>query len=154
MRPNAGNGVLLFEFCRHRRPLRPGVGCQRVAIWDFDAHHGNGTEAIVSGNKRIRLASVHQYPGYPGTGGISHANSFNWPIPPRTDPKSMPRPSTRHLIAYSNSVRTLIGSAGFDAFIRDPLTEMTLEQEDFASFGRRLNETGLASGCDSGGRLQ
>ena len=41
---------------------------QRVAIWDFDAHHGNGTEAIVAHNPRIAFASIHQFPGYPGTG--------------------------------------------------------------------------------------
>ena len=43
-------------------------GVERVAIWDFDAHHGNGTEDIVRGNPRIAFASIHQFPGYPGTG--------------------------------------------------------------------------------------
>src|SRR5580704_11316848 len=47
------------------------VGCERVAIWDFDAHHGNGTEAIVFGDHRIRFASIHQSPCYPGTGTVS-----------------------------------------------------------------------------------
>ena len=56
------------------------IGCERVAIWDFDAHHGNGTEEIVFGNRRIRFASIHQYPGYPGTGTVSRGNVFNWPI--------------------------------------------------------------------------
>ena len=122
------------------------AGCERVAIWDFDAHHGNGTEAIVSGHNRIRFASVHQYPGYPGTGGVSRANSFNWPIPPRTDAEKHASAVYRALdCLFEFSPDILLVSAGFDAFIGDPLTEMTLEQEDFASFGRRLNETGLAS---------
>ena len=62
------------------------IGCERVAIWDFDTHHGNGTEEIVFGNRRIGFASIHQYPGYPGTGTVSRGNVFNWPIPPRSDP--------------------------------------------------------------------
>src|SRR5208283_3253333 len=63
------------------------IGCERVAIWDFDAHHGNGTEEIVLGNRRMRFASIHQYPGYPGTGTVSRGNVFNWPIPPHSDPE-------------------------------------------------------------------
>lgn len=122
------------------------AGCERVAIWDFDAHHGNGTEAIVSGHHRIRFASVHQYPGYPGTGAVSRANSFNWPIPPRTEAEKHASAVYRALDCLCEfSPDILLVSAGFDAFIGDPLTEMTLEQEDFANFGRRLNETGLAS---------
>jgi acetoin utilization deacetylase AcuC-like enzyme len=122
------------------------IGCERVAIWDFDAHHGNGTEAIVSGNNRIRFASVHQYPGYPGTGGVSRGNSFNWPILPRTDAEKHASAVYRALdclLEFSPDI--LLVSAGFDAFVGDPLTEMTLEREHFATFGRRLNETGLAS---------
>src|SRR5881398_2687138 len=45
--------------------------CHRVAIWDFDAHHGNGTEAIVEKNSHIAFASIHQFPAYPGTGAKS-----------------------------------------------------------------------------------
>src|SRR6478609_4504856 len=61
------------------------AGCERVAIWDFDAHHGNGTEDAVFGNERIRFASIHQHPCYPGTGAASRGNVFNWPVPPRSD---------------------------------------------------------------------
>src|SRR6202043_3990924 len=59
-------------------------GANRVAIWDFDAHHGNGTEAIVAGNPRIRFASIHQFPAYPGTGAKSFANIDNYPVVPYT----------------------------------------------------------------------
>ena len=49
--------------------LPPATGkVERIAIWDFDGHHGNGTEAIVAHNERIRFASIHQFPAYPGTG--------------------------------------------------------------------------------------
>jgi acetoin utilization deacetylase AcuC-like enzyme len=122
------------------------LGCERVAIWDFDAHHGNGTEAIVVGNDRIRFASVHQYPGYPGTGTVSRGNVFNWPIAPQTDPEKHASAVYRALdclLQFSPDI--ILVSAGFDAFVGDPLTEMTLEQEHFAKFGRRLKETGIAS---------
>ena len=51
-------------------------GVERVAIWDFDAHHGNGTEDIVAHNPRIRFASIHQFPAYPGTGAQSFAGGL------------------------------------------------------------------------------
>src|SRR6266446_9744996 len=55
---------------------------ERVAIWDFDAHHGNGTENIVAHNSRIAFASIHQSPAYPGTGLTSFANIHNFPLRP------------------------------------------------------------------------
>jgi acetoin utilization deacetylase AcuC-like enzyme len=120
------------------------AGCERVAIWDFDAHHGNGTEDIVLGHDRIRFASIHQHPCYPGTGAVSRGNVFNWPIPPRCN-------AERHASAVRQALDCLLEfhpdivlvSAGFDAYARDPLTEMTLEQEHFAKFGLWLKETGL-----------
>lgn len=122
------------------------IGCERVAIWDFDAHHGNGTEEIVCGNTRIRFTSVHQYPGYPGTGNSSYSNIFNYPIFPGSA-------SEEHIVAANQALDRcfqfnpdlLLVSAGFDAFIEDPLTEMNLEEEHFAGFGRRLREMGLST---------
>src|SRR3954471_14982446 len=55
---------------------------QRAAIWDFAAHHGNGTEDIVANNPRIPFASIHQFPGYPGTGTRSFGNIRNFPVEP------------------------------------------------------------------------
>src|SRR5205809_2370824 len=57
---------------------------ERIAIWDFDGHHGNGTEAIVANNERIRFASIHQFPAYPGTGAKSFANIDNYPVAANT----------------------------------------------------------------------
>jgi len=122
------------------------TGCERVAIWDFDAHHGNGTEEIVFGNKRIRFASIHQYPGYPGTGTASRGNVFNWPIPPHSDPDqhaSAVHRALDDLVEFNPDI--VLVSAGFDAFAGDPLTEMTLEREHFAKFGQRLRATGIAA---------
>ena len=119
-------------------------GTERVAIWDFDAHHGNGTEAILHGRDGCLFTSVHQYPGYPGTGTTSFDNCRNWPVAPRT-------PRAKHLAALRESLDAVIAfrpglvlvSAGFDAFVQDPLTAMTLETDDFATLGCWLRETGL-----------
>jgi acetoin utilization deacetylase AcuC-like enzyme len=121
-------------------------GAERVAIWDFDAHHGNGTEDIVAGNPRIAFASIHQFPGYPGTGTRSFGNIHNFPVAPLT-PRlthvAEVRRALDELIAFKPDL--LLVSAGFDAYAGDPITEMTLEPEDFATFGKWLRETNIPS---------
>ncbi len=116
----------------------------RIAIWDFDAHHCNGTEAILKDREGIRVCSVHQSPGYPGTGLRDAANCLNWPVPPRaTRGRHMEslRASLDAVVAHKPDL--VLVSAGFDAYVGDPITEMALEEEDFASLGRWLRETGL-----------
>jgi acetoin utilization deacetylase AcuC-like enzyme len=111
-------------------------GAKRVAIWDFDAHHGNGTEDIVANNSRIRFASIHQFPAYPGTGGKSFANIDNYPVRPQTlrqEHVDVCKRALDKLVAFRPDL--ILVSAGFDAYVRDPLVEMTLEHEDFAMFG-------------------
>jgi acetoin utilization deacetylase AcuC-like enzyme len=123
-------------------------GAARVAIWDFDAHHGNGTEAIVASHPEIAFASVHQFPGYPGTGTHSLGDMHNFPIAPYT-------PRTPHRAAVEQALAVLIKfkpdlllvSAGFDAYVGDPITQMSLEKEDFALFGQWLRESGLPAGA-------
>ena len=114
---------------------------QRIGIWDFDGHHGNGTEAVVTHNERIRFASIHQFPAYPGTGAKSFANIDNYPIAPYTPREGMlnvARRSLDKLIAFEPDL--LLVSAGFDAYARDPLLQLTLEHEDFATFGEWLSD--------------
>jgi acetoin utilization deacetylase AcuC-like enzyme len=114
-------------------------GAERVAIWDFDAHHGNGTENIVAHNPRIEFASIHQFPAYPGTGAKSFANIDNYPVAPQT-------PREKHVDVTERALQKLLKfkpdlllvSAGFDAYSGDPLVQMTLEQEDFTKFGEWL----------------
>jgi acetoin utilization deacetylase AcuC-like enzyme len=123
-------------------------GAQRVAIWDFDAHHGNGTEEIVANNPQIAFASVHQFPGFPGTGTRSSGNIQNFhvsPFTPRSEHVAEVRRALDTLIAFKPDL--LLVSAGFDAYSGDPITEMTLEQDDFATFGRWLHETDIAAGA-------
>lgn len=114
---------------------------ERVAIWDFDAHHGNGTEAIVGQNSRIAFASIHQFPGYPGTGTKSFANVANYPLGPGT-PRShhieVANRALEELMAFKPDL--LLVSAGFDAYASDPLLQMMLEPEDFSTFGEWLHE--------------
>ena len=114
-------------------------GAERVGIWDFDAHHGNGTEDIVAGNPRIAFASIHQFPAYPGTGTKSFANIDNYPVAPYTQRKqyvAVAKRALEKLLKFKPSV--LLVSAGFDAFAGDPLVQMTLDYEDFAAFGELL----------------
>jgi acetoin utilization deacetylase AcuC-like enzyme len=123
-------------------------GVERVAIWDFDAHHGNGTEDIVSNNPRIRCASIHQFPGYPGTGTRSFANIRNFPVAPltaRMEHVAEVRRALDELIAFKPNL--LLVSAGFDAYAGDPITEMSLAPEDFATFGNWLRETDIPAGA-------
>jgi acetoin utilization deacetylase AcuC-like enzyme len=116
-------------------------GAKRVAIWDFDAHHGNGTEDIIANNPRIRFASIHQFPAYPGTGAKSFANIDNYPVAPFTPREQhvdIAKRALEKLLQFKPSL--LLVSAGFDAYARDPLVQMTLELEDFATFGQRLGK--------------
>jgi acetoin utilization deacetylase AcuC-like enzyme len=116
----------------------------RVAVWDFDAHHGNGTEDILQDRAGIFFASVHQYPGYPGTGIASQGNVANFPVAPHT-------PRASHLSELARSWDAVLAfkpdlvlvSAGFDAYVGDPITQMTLEAVDFVELGRWLAQAGL-----------
>src|SRR5205085_6076839 len=106
-------------------------GAERIGIWDFDAHHGNGTEDVVAQYPQIIFASVHQSPAYPGTGLTSFDNIHNFPIRPYTR-------RSAHLITAERALEQLLAakpdliltSAGFDAFRADPITQLTLERED------------------------
>ena len=123
-------------------------GATRVGIWDFDAHHGNGTEAIVAGDPRIAFASVHQFPGYPGTGTHSSGNVHNFAVPPLCA-----RQQHRDAVARALEVLRefkpdlLLVSAGFDAYAGDPITQMSLEHEDFGLFGQWLRESSIPVGA-------
>jgi acetoin utilization deacetylase AcuC-like enzyme len=122
-------------------PTTTKAPVERVAIWDFDAHHGNGTEAIVAHNARIAFASIHQFPGYPGTGTKSFANVANYPLgpgTPRNQHVEVAKRALDKLVAFKPDL--LLVSAGFDAYARDPLVQMTLELEDFSTFGEWLRQ--------------
>jgi acetoin utilization deacetylase AcuC-like enzyme len=123
---------------------RQNPSVRRVAVWDFDAHHGNGTEAILMDREGFLYCSVHQSPCYPGTGLRDIGNSRNWPIPPHAARGTHMDALRESLDAATRFQPDLIlVSAGFDAYVGDPITEMTLEVDDFAALGRWLREAGI-----------
>lgn len=136
------NQTAIAALSAQRGPTGNAKG-RKIAVWDFDAHHGNGTEAILHGRNDIFFASVHQYPGYPGSGAQDHGpNTRNWPVlphTPRVDHMAALRASLDAVVSFSPDL--ILVSAGFDAYVRDPITTMTLEVGDFATLGRWLRET-------------
>jgi acetoin utilization deacetylase AcuC-like enzyme len=121
------------------------TGIERVAVFDFDVHHGNGTEAILLNKRGAVFASVHQSPCYPGTGKEdAGTNCFNYPVAPKT-PRAIYRDTlSRALDRVLATKPQLIGvSAGFDCYARDPLAQETLEAEDFEWLGQTLCQCGV-----------
>jgi acetoin utilization deacetylase AcuC-like enzyme len=116
------------------------TGIKRVAIFDFDVHHGNGTEDVLLNREGAAFFSIHQFPAYPGTGrGNVGNNCFNYPVPP-----TLPRKDYRDVFSSAfeqlkQFKPELVGvSAGFDAYARDPLAQETLEAEDFYWLGQEI----------------
>lgn len=116
------------------------TGIKRVAVFDFDVHHGNGTEDIFLKRPATAYYSIHQFPAYPETGRNNvGTNCFNFPVPPalpRHDYREVLSSALEHLKEFKPE---LIGvSAGFDAYARDPLAQETLEAEDFYWLGQEI----------------
>ena len=121
------------------------AGAKRVAVFDFDVHHGNGTEAILQNRPNVVFASIHQHPCYPGTGTANVGNNcFNFPVAPRT-PREMYRKVLTQALEQLKSFKPelMAVSAGFDCYARDPLAQETLEAEDFYWLGESLRKTGI-----------
>jgi len=114
----------------------------KVAIIDFDVHHGNGTQDIFYDNQKVLYISTHQYPYYPGTGGEKekgkYNNIFNIPLPAGTT-------SEEYLNAYEFVLKKIkefkpefiLFSAGFDAHKDDPLAQLQLTSKDFYDLTKR-----------------
>ncbi|SHE73758.1 Acetoin utilization deacetylase AcuC [Kaistia soli DSM 19436] len=112
-------------------------GAERVAIIDWDVHHGNGTQAIFWDDPSVLYASTHQMPLYPGTGAASETgagNIVNAPLPPGADGEAFRAAFETRLLPALDAFRPdlIIISAGFDAHWRDPLGGLELREEDFA----------------------
>ncbi|HVY50335.1 MAG TPA: histone deacetylase family protein [Devosia sp.] len=127
------------------REAQRKYGAERVAIVDFDVHHGNGTEDIFQSDRSVFYGSSHQMPLFPGTGAASETgvgNIFNAPLPPRTGSEEM-------RIAYEERILPALDafspdfifiSAGFDADYRDPLAQLNWRPDDFGWVTLRLME--------------
>jgi len=116
------------------------TGTKRVAVLDFDVHHGNGTEDILLNQRGIEFFSVHEHPSYPHTGAENAGhNCFNYPITPGT-PRLIYRAKLANALDDLRSYRPelIAVSAGFDAYLRDPLADGSLLAEDFYWLGESL----------------
>ncbi|WP_347265553.1 histone deacetylase family protein [Roseococcus pinisoli] len=129
-------------------------GLERVAILDFDVHHGNGTQDCVQNDPSILFASSQQMPLYPGTGEASETgvgNVFNAPLPPGAGGDAF-REAWEGLLPAVEAFapQLVIVSAGFDAHARDPLAQLRLAEPDFAWITQQI--CALADRC-CGGRV-
>lgn len=121
------------------------TGSRKVAVYDFDVHHGNGTEAILLNKPDTAFFSIHQHPCYPGTGTKNIGNNcFNYPVAPQTPREEYRKVLRRALDDLAKFKPDLIGvSAGFDAYSRDPIAQETLEAEDFYWMGQEIRKLGI-----------
>ncbi len=136
--PNRPMGFCLFNNAAvaalHAR-IRWGI--ERVAVVDFDVHHGNGTQAMFAADPGLFYASSHQSPCYPGTGERSErgvaGNIVNAPLPARTAGPAFRAAWAETILPQLDAFAPglLIVSAGFDAHIADPLAQLRLETEDY-----------------------
>ena len=117
----------------------------KIAIIDFDVHHGNGTQDIFYDNEKVLFISTHQYPYYPGSGSEKEKGDFNNIL---NIPLEAGTSAEKYLNAYENVLNKvrefkpefLLISAGFDAHIDDPLAQLQLSSEDFYKITKRTLE--------------
>ena len=126
------------------RHAQADLGVERVAIIDWDVHHGNGTEAIVEGDESILFVSLHEWPLYPGSGGpgTDTTTTINVPLPRGSGDaayaeafRSRVEPAVR---AFDPEL--LIVSAGFDAHVGDPLAGMQVTADGFRELASRCTQ--------------
>ncbi len=118
-------------------------GLERVAIIDFDVHHGNGTEDIVAGDERILFCSCFQHPFYPGSGVDSNApNVLNLPLPARTDGAAFSAAIEQQWLPRLDAFapQLILISAGFDGHAEDDMAHFMLREADYAWITRELHK--------------
>jgi len=133
---------------------RAAHGMERVAVVDFDVHHGNGTQHSFENDPGMFYASSHQWPCYPGTGSTSETgvagNVVNAPLSPGSGSDKFRAAYTEIILPALRDFapELLIISAGFDAHRRDPLAQLSLETADYAWVTRELLDV-AADHCDN-----
>jgi len=116
---------------------RKKYGCERIAVVDFDVHHGNGTQDIFWSDKDLFFGSTHQMPLYPGTGAVDETgagNVWNAPLRPGDGSERFKEAMESRILPALREFRPdiLLISAGFDAHRDDPLANLRLAEADFA----------------------
>jgi acetoin utilization deacetylase AcuC-like enzyme len=132
--PDQAMGFCLFSSVAVAARAAQAEGLKRVAVVDFDVHHGNGTQAVVERDPDLFFASIHQWPLYPGTGETGRRGDvLNATVPPHA-PREAWRAAFQGLMPALDDFAPdlVLISAGFDAHARDPLAHQSLEAEDYA----------------------
>jgi acetoin utilization deacetylase AcuC-like enzyme len=140
--PDRAMGFCFFDSiavaARHMQAQR---GIERVAVVDWDVHHGNGTQAIFWDDPTVFYASLHQWPFYPGTGGPGEGNetTVNVPLPAGCGDAEWLRAFELHVepAVRAFDPELVLVSAGFDAHAGDPLAQMRVTDDGFRELARR-----------------
>jgi len=143
--PDTAMGFCLFSNVAVAARVAQAEGLGRIAVIDFDVHHGNGTQAAFQDDASLFLGSIHQMPLYPGTGAASETgvgNIVNAPVEPHAASESWRATFAGSLMPALDDFAPdlVLISAGFDAHRRDPLAHQSLEAEDFAWATRAVLE--------------
>ena len=153
--PSRSMGFCLFNnVAVGAEQARKAHGLSRVAVMDFDVHHGNGTQAMFWNDEDLFYASTHQSPHYPGTGSAGErgvaGNIVNAPLPPYTGSAGFREAMQGVILPALAEFKPefLLISAGFDAHAADPLAALELTEDDFAWATRELMK--IADDCCNG----
>ena len=137
------------------RVLQNKYGVNKIAIIDFDVHHGNGTQEIFYSDETVLYASSHEFPLFPGTGSEQETgvgNIFNVPLKTGLTGKEFLKIFGQKILKPIDTFKpeVILISAGFDAHVRDPLANINLESEDFYTITKQIVDV---ANVHSGGRV-